>query len=172
MKQNSYDVPAYKFGIFKFKNTYGGNGKRPTSKQLQDALGSQSDNLDFIPFDNVDGLMINEVEECLNTKDILFVMYTQSSVNTPYGREDNLRTYFQIYMNLDEEEGTIEEALGATLAGGYCNELDKPTSQRAVKCFFERYLDYSPRKTKKRIKYLDKIKKSIKVNTESSDNNG
>ena len=66
MKENTYDVPAYKFFIVKIHD-----GKREHSvNEYTYSLQNNPNCILRIPFEDVDGLTIHEVKGLLDTSDI------------------------------------------------------------------------------------------------------
>lgn len=127
--KNNYDIPAYHFCIVKKQMTKNEKEMRPgvfyVDKQVKKTL---------IPFENIDGLLINEVKEVLGIKSITIAC----TVNT--GAEERILSEFCFSSQMLEEK---EEDTINSLMKDYCYEHFPDASleeQRRMNCFLERYV--------------------------------
>ncbi len=127
--KNNYDIPAYHFCIVKKQMTKNEKEMRSgvfyVDKQVKKTL---------IPFENIDGLLINEVKEVLGIKSITIAC----TVNT--GAEERILSEFCFSSQMLEEK---EEDTINSLMKDYCYEHFPDASleeQRRMNCFLERYV--------------------------------
>lgn len=127
--KHDYDIPAYHFSVLKKTNIEIKEEVRPgvwrTEKKIKKTL---------IPFENVDGLLVYEVEQVLGIESIIIVC----TVNT--GTEERILSeyYFSHWEQEEKEEDTIN-----SLMKDYCYENLPDASleeQRRMNCFLERYV--------------------------------
>ena len=159
MKKNTYDVPGYKVGIIVI----------PNSPEKEHEIEDYQKSIDekkaiIVPFEDVDGLFVNDVLSLLQTKSIFVQFYSQyqnldlknhNQMSLSIGRK------FGVYIfigNILEENLTmpIDELVGDTIEELY-DTLDDE-QKRYAHCFFERYQDKNYKATKKRIKRLQRKK--------------
>ena len=152
MKKNTYDVQAYQFRIFTSNKEYKSCG----DNEWQDFLLSITRDPSFlsIPWENVDGLTIKEVLECLN-RDYIFLTGGVALVNEDW---DSLyRTIYTFSLEpsflSQNKEKRIDEIIEEIMEKQYKNA--NVEAQRLFKCFFQRYQDNSYEETVERVKKLE-----------------
>ena len=146
MKENTFDVPAYHFYILKKTTIKKEKEVRPqvfyVDKQVKKTL---------IPFENVDGLLVNEVKQILGVKTIIIAC----TVNN--GSDEVIISEYHIFNDevmLDKNsKKTIDKLCEEYMEEKYINSDEN--TKRMYRCFFERYQDGSYEKTKERIKKLE-----------------
>lgn len=151
MKENTFDIPAYKFFVMKINDGRAAHSLVSYNDYIKD-LDKFSD-LIKIPFENIDGLTIAEVRDLLNQTDLLLACATTYQIDKDWQRFDIIKT---IYIDLDYDDikkETIDKAIEKWMMLFY-NENDEIT-RKVYRCFFERYQDGSYEKTKERIKKLE-----------------
>lgn len=147
MKPNTFDVPAYKFGLIFLDDT-------------------------IIPWENVDGLCIEEILKILGKQgqafsficyvleweekiplitNYFFVKRQKISITQHINRLYTLQFPSDISTNISSQP--IDKVIEEDCMTRYMN-LDK-TSQKIFKCFFERYQDENHEATLKRIRKLE-----------------
>ncbi len=148
MKENTYDVPAYKFFIIKIND-----GKKEHSPDEYTHILYNNPNRSLrIPFEDIDGLTIQEVKDLLHISDIVLLgcnayedhgAFQHSVLNIFYVdfKDDNLK-----------EDDTIDKIFECLMEKNYMQVDD--TSKRTMRCYFERYQDKSYEKTRQRISSL------------------
>lgn len=148
MKENTYDVPAYKFFIIKIND-----GKKEHSPDEYTHILYNNPNRSLrIPFEDIDGLTIQEVKDLLHISDIVLLgcnayedhgVFQHSVLNIFYVdfKDDNLK-----------EDDTIDKIFECLMKKNYMQVDD--TSKRTMRCYFERYQDKSYEKTRQRISSL------------------
>lgn len=153
MKENTFDVPAYKFFAWKIDDGQ-------VSHTLDDYkfLFDNDGSMISIPFENIDGLKVVEVQTLLSTSEIVISGGSYYSLNYgkngTFGKFDivNLFYFHSDYLNEHREE-TIDKLLEKLMEREYVS-IDE-SIKRMHRCFFERYQDGSYEKTKERIKKLE-----------------
>ena len=127
--KNDYDIPAYHFAIVKKTTSENKKEVRPgvfyVDKQVKKTL---------IPFENIDGLLLNEVKQVLGIKTITIAC----TVNTGTKEKILSEYYFSNYELEKKEEDTIN-----SLMKDYCYREFPDASleeQRRMNCFLERYV--------------------------------
>ena len=158
MKKNTYDVPAYKVGLVLIE---GEQNIEHSKEDYELAIKTQREIV--VPFEDVDGLTVREVQSVLKTKEIYLCFYYrfQSEILKNRGMVQNEAGIFKVGIHIagfSEEtlEKPIDEVVENTLEDMY-NTLE-PEQKQFAHCFFERYQDKSYKKTKKRIKRLENKK--------------
>ncbi len=146
MKENTYDVPAYKFFIVKIVD-----GKREHSKNEYTYLLQNNPNQCFlIPFEDVDGLTIHEVKGLLHTSDTS--LFGCTAYKNEYGMFQS-SAEIAIYVDFKDvnikEDDTIDKAFEWQIEKIYMEENEQ--TKRMLRCYFERYQDKSYEKTRQRI---------------------
>ncbi|MDE5540079.1 MAG: hypothetical protein K2J20_06295, partial [Bacilli bacterium] len=78
MKPSTFDVPAYRFALLKFDEEYTGDMTDFESYDNWARKKINDDKVDFIPWENFDGLTIKEVTQLLGQMhpNLFFVGYT------------------------------------------------------------------------------------------------
>ena len=159
MKKKTYDVPAYKVGLILIE------GERNIEHSKEDyELAIKTQREIVVPFEDVDGLSVREVQALLSTKEIYLCFYYrfQSESLKNNRMAQNEAGIFKVGVHISEfKEETldkpIDEVIENTLEDMY--DILEPEQKRFAYCFFERYQDKNYKKTKKRIKRLEKNQK-------------
>ena len=127
--KSDYDIPAYHFSILKKTTIKKEKEVRPqvfyVDKQVKKTL---------IPFENVDGLLVNEVQQVLGIKTLTIAC----TVNI--GTEEIILSEYH-FSNLELEEK--EDDTINSLMKDYCYSEFSDASleeQRRMNCFLERYV--------------------------------
>ena len=147
MKENTFDIPSVKFCI-----GYDISNKNNVSTVVGHYFGY---NLGLIPFENVDGLTIDDVLKTIKTEEFVFAAISLvKSIIGPHSdfsflvieKFDSNSLQSQMLERIDKEvEKRLEEK--------YCQANEK--EKRIYQSFFERYQDGSYQKTKERRKRLE-----------------
>lgn len=161
MKENTFDVPAFKFFLIKVND----NKALHTRKEYENSLNNR--NFYMIPFENIDGLRVEEACDLLGINDFLLIgtMYYKSSNNFLYSVANTLKysedmgicSFRGIY--LDEcflktrLKKRIDKIFEELMERDYM--ISDEYTKRIYRCFFERYQDGSFQKTKERVKKLE-----------------
>lgn len=127
--KNNYDIPAYHFSILKKTNIKISEEVRPGVWRTDDKIKKT-----LIPFKNVDGLLLYEVEQVLGIESIIIVC----TVNTGTDERILSEYYFSNQEQEEKEEDTIN-----SLMKDYCYREFPDASleeQRRMNCFLERYV--------------------------------
>lgn len=155
MKPESFDIPAYRFGIVKIDSSRDESYKL---KDYQQAL--LTGRVIIIPFENVDGLTIEEIKKFLRIKEIYLIAYSYYEWPVQEQVKRNYDVIMQVYADEPRIEKTpdtpVDQVFAEILEENY-NKLDK-RQKRVCHCFFERYQDKSHTETLDRIKRLEKTK--------------
>ena len=154
MKENTFDVPAYKFLAVKINDGI----ESHTCDEYKFSISNNNSSMIIIPFENVDGLKVQEVQSLLSTSEIIISASSYYSFNYDKGNvSHNLDSSNWFYFDsdyLDEHrEETIDKLLEELMERYYMQVDD--ISKRMYRCFFERYQDGSYEKTKERVKRLE-----------------
>ena len=157
MKNNTYDVPAYKFGIVKIEV----EGTTPDKYFPSDyECAITSGQCTIIPFENVDGLTVDDVTSFLKTKELHLIAYVSYEKAYIGGCGVFRDIVMQIHADnnlLDHNPTkTVDKVFEKILESHYNHMTDK--AKRVSNCFFERYQDKSYEDTKSRIKRLEQPK--------------
>ena len=160
MRENTFDVPAYKFFVMKIND-----GR--ISHTIDDYKflidNGFSNNIMLIPFENIDGLEVQLVRGLLKTKDLFLLgtMYYKpinfiknyDEINQPVNICDIRAVYFD-KSDLDKNcQKTVDKLWEEHMEEKYSSSDDY--TKKMYRCFFERYQDGSYEKTKERIKRLE-----------------
>ena len=154
MKKQSYDVPAYRFGIVKINGSQ--KGQSHSVLDYQNALASAD--CIIIPFENIDGLTMSEIQQFIRLKEVHFIAYQYYEAVPMEKYEYNIiaQAYLDEQMLNGEPQTPIDQAIERTLEENY-NKFDSQ-GKRVCHCFFERYQDKEYEITKDRIKRLEQAK--------------
>ncbi len=151
MKENTFDVPAYKFLVVKI-----GDGKKShTYDEYQEYIRTYNVCI-YFPFENIDGLEVEEVRHLLGTKEIMIVAATSYNNDNYDDINIDINTVYYLPENFlnDKNMERIDKVIEENMSENYMSYPD--FQKKIVRCFFERYLDGSYRKTKKRIRKLER----------------
>ena len=168
MKKKTYDIPAYKVGIIKITN---GNEGKHSRDDYSDA--AKNGDVMVIPFEDIDGLEVQEVQQLIKTKELMvqfYYGYTGWKINaspfSTYGHYKNDRNnamsstkgIFTLYLYIDEETleknktTPVDQVVEHVLEDFYTNFTD--AEKKCACCFFERYQDKDYKLTNQRVKKL------------------
>ncbi|MBO5120465.1 MAG: hypothetical protein J6C28_02105 [Bacilli bacterium] len=155
MKENTFDIPAYKVGIVMIQNE---RNVPHESEDYEQAVNEER--VIFVPFEDVDGLSVKDVRRWLGINEIMLYFYCRYQAKS-FGRNvigHHQGTIFKpwFYIGeevLDERENmTIDKAIEQTMEELYPEMNDEQKS--CIHCFFERYQDKTYAKTRQHIKRL------------------
>ncbi len=161
--KDSYDIPAYKFGIIKLNNDVAlkllerANNNIPMIFDVINQVG-QFNEVSLIPFDDVDGLTIKEVQEALKIRGPI-IMSCYNHINFINPQKDysqaNLLNSFVLSKDVVEanQNTSIDQAMEQMLESGYSNYPEE--AKRMCRCFFERYQDKTHQDTVDRINKIN-----------------
>ena len=146
MKENTYDVPAYKFFIVKIHD-----GKREHSvNEYTYSLQNNPNCILRIPFEDVDGLTIHEVKGLLDTSDIALLGCIAYAVGTIVFQCSLTNVFYVDFKDVNiKEDDTIDKVFERLMEKNYTGADD--TANRMMRCYFERYQSKSYEKTRQRI---------------------
>lgn len=136
MKDNSFNIPAYKFAIIKFKDDYGIN--YTDSKEIRQKI-KENRIYTLVPFEDIDGLEFDELKGLGKNNHFALICYT--SWNYTYINDssfivqniNNILTF-----NLYEGE-RIDKKLEEKMLEHYENASEEV--KKYIRCFLERYQD-------------------------------
>lgn len=149
MRENTFDVPAYKFLVLKIDDGKKSHTYDEYREYLQSYINYNNYRI-YIPFENIDGLAVKEVRGLLKTKEIMIV--TAIDFNNSIGI---VNSYYLPEEFLDDKEmERIDKVIEENMSEDYINYDD--FHKKIARCFFERYQDISYKKTKKRIRKLER----------------
>ena len=154
MRDNTFDVPAYKFFAWKIND----GQKYHTYDDYNYSISNTNNRIIFFPFENIDGLKIQEVQSLLSTSEIVIAGSLYCHFNYGEGRDSynfDKANWFYFDPNYLKEhrDETIDKLLEECMERDYMSK-DEYT-KRMYRCFFERYQDGSYEKTKERIKKIE-----------------
>lgn len=156
MKENTFDIPAYKVAIVLIQN------EREIPHESEDyEKAIAEERVIYVPFEDVDGLSVKDVRKWLGINEVMLQFYSRyqaTTMNGNYYIGHHMGTMFKSWFYigdevLDERENmTIDKAVEQTMEELYpeMNEEQK----RCIHCFFERYQDKTYAQTKRHIKRL------------------
>lgn len=159
MKENTFDIPAYKVAIVLVQNE---RNIPHESEDYEQAIAEER--VIYVPFEDVDGLSVKEVKSWLGINEVMLQFYLQynatsirpSIIGQQLGihKGTNFKSWFYIGEELLDERNdmTIDKALQQTMEELYFEMNDE--QKRCIHCFFERYQDKTYAKTKAHIKRL------------------
>ena len=160
MKENTFDVPAYKFLAVKINDGIESHTYDEYENCIQAYNNSKENSIAciYIPFENIDGLETEEVRHLLGTKEIMIVVATSYN-NDNYNDNNNkidIRTLLYLPEEFldDKKPERIDKVIEKSMSEEYMEYVD--FHKKVARCFFERYQDGSYRKTKKRIRKLER----------------
>lgn len=153
MKPNTYDVPAYRFALVKFKNDM----LRYTTdiKEICNALRMNSNDFFLIPFEQVDGLTGNEVKDLLNQNysTVMLICYNYCSNENESPKQLYINIILTVGPILLDDAKPIDKQFEEVMIANYDKSLNY---SKAIRCFLERYqysnredVDLALRRTKK-----------------------
>lgn len=138
MRNNTYDIPAYKFALVKFD--YDILGEYKDWNTFRNYMNNNPTLYHFIPFENFDGLTVEELKKlfCQDHNNFYFVCYNSLSYIGMHGMEAKSNAIFSLLLwKLDNMESRIDEIIKNYMINNYktCNAEE----QRVFRCFLERY---------------------------------
>ncbi len=151
MRENTYNIPAVKFGIAFFSNPERYANEKDTNKLLN-VFASRLHTWEVIsiPFDSVDGLTLSEIQDILMLDE--GPMFFYSDYNIPEGiryKNQGIGLVFPKEYLAANPNQPVEDAITAGIEQGYYN-----MNNRLTTCFLERYKDYSQEKVLERIEKI------------------
>ena len=154
MKENTFDIPAYKFFAMKIND---GRVSHTSDHYNFLITNNYMDNSILIPFENIDGLDVEEMRTLLQTDEIVILgttHYEGKCSDDPLYVLDNTGILYFPREYLDERKNmSIDKICEEYMEEDYMNNNEP--MKRMYRCFFERYQDGSYEKTKERIKKLE-----------------
>ena len=161
MRQDSFDIPAYRFYIVipEFKYFHG-------VERYEDSINRNQ--CSYIPYEEIEGLTFGDYGDITHRYEIFIGCFCElnSTKNRvyrlpifychPYYEE---KTVERCESKLDYPElkdRLIDEVVTEHLEEQYAKASDY--EKRIYRCFFERHQDFSHNDTKERVKRLEKIK--------------
>lgn len=161
--KDSFDIPAYKFGIIKLNNDVAlkllerANENIPMTFDFIKQI-CQFNELSLIPFDDVDGLTIKEVQEALKIRgSIIMSCYNHVNFLNPQKNHSQVNLLNSFILLKDEVEANqntpIDQAMEKMLENGYSNYPEEV--KKMCRCFFERYQDKTHQDTVDRINKIN-----------------
>lgn len=177
MKDNTYVIPAIQFYILKGPVVdFSSFTKEEIVGKLNLAL--KSGNASLIPFENVDGLTVKEMIDCLQIKEYFAVVaaatFTEKRINNHEVQTektninilsaaifntsaDELKCGISVFdVKNDELDQTVDRLYQSYIERSYC--YDEPRTRSIYNSFLEKYQyqDYEQTKKKKREIYLNR----------------
>lgn len=151
MKKDSFDIPAYKFCVLRDFNL---NDWENLDEKIKTFNKTQ-----MVPFENVDGLTIGEVQSLLHVGTIVCLCYLDGGIEQLCNAHV-ITIIANIFLNSDivsaNQDMQIDEAIGNLLEENYYKKDFQEKIQKVARCFFERYQDQTHSDTKERVKRLEK----------------
>lgn len=162
MRENTFDVPAYKF--FTVKINDGRSFHTFTDyKTVLNKNNIKKNDILLIPFESIDGLKVEEVRELLGTKELFLLGTTYYKAANFIERSEKISqpatvcnfkgVYFEDTFLNENCKKTIDKLYEEHMEEAYLTSNEN--TKRMYRCFFERYQDGSYEKTKERIKRLE-----------------
>lgn len=160
MRENTFDVPAYKFFVVKIDDDRDFHELDDYEFLLNNNL---LNNIKFIPFENIDGLEVEIVKRILKTKEIFLlgaIVCKKIKTATYFDKQKETNDFYDykaVYFDesqLDKNyKKTVDKLWEEYMERNYLTSDDY--TKRMYRCFFERYQDGSYEKTKERIRKLE-----------------
>ena len=153
MKQETYDIPAYKFALIIPRGSIYATDER-YGKELKNY--AKDGEIVTAPWENFDGLTVGEVLNSLNQKGFAFICYTIWKDKNGIPTSHNVSAPLFSIFTPDFAQTVINEPLDKLLE----NHLETiyPNANDIVKkicrCFFERYQDKDYQETVGRVKKI------------------
>lgn len=155
MKENTFDVPAYKFFVLKIAD--GIREHNYNHYHSFTSTGTHYSPVTFIPFENVDGLEVDELRRLIGTNEVFILGATYCELNSTMGPISKFGNTIEIYFGKDfldhKKNMTIDAICAEAMEEKYVTRNDR--EKRMYRCFFERYQDKSYKKTKERIRKIE-----------------
>lgn len=160
--KEAFNIPAYKYGLIKLKEHYNemlslnANNAESIQRILKRVVGDGE--ISIIPFADVDGLTIDEIQKTLNVRGPL-VMACYSECNIYSTGADTRTMYllhtFTIAGEVIEEykDNPYDQVIEKILEDLYPNA--EKNVKRMIRCFFERYQDKTHQNTVERIQKIN-----------------
>ncbi len=157
MKNETYDVPGYKFGILKINDhDYYSQKMRENNSELNDIIDKAIDyrHAEVIPFDYVDGLKLKEVQAIIGGELPIIACCYVEYISSGFTVNISLlqRYIFSEEYIREQQEEPIDKAIEKLCVSNYNFSDD---FKRMANCFFERYQDKSYLATKERINKIN-----------------
>ena len=162
MRENTFDIPAYKFFVMKIIDGRSSHDINYYNFLIENNFAH---NVVLIPFENVDGLEVKEVKKLVGTKEIVIVggMYYNDANDIIHCDDKegissmNICNFNVIYFDKKFLNRNYNKSIDKICEKYMEKKYEKSNSysKRMYRCFFERYQDGSYEETKKRIKRLE-----------------
>ncbi len=148
MKENTFDIPSVKFCII---SKY--SSKNDFIAMYEHCLGYGD--ISLIPFETVDGLMIEDVLKILKTND--FAIVAVANLEALIGKQRRVGSLLCEVFDKDFLKPLMKERIDKVVEKRFEEKYDQSLEKekRMYQSFFERYQDGSYEKTKERIKRLE-----------------
>lgn len=138
MRDNTYDIPAYKFALVKFE--YDILGECKDRNTVKNYVVNNPSLCYCIPFENFDGSTVEELKPvfCQRHNNFYFVCYNSFSYTTRMGGMVNQYNilFSLLLLDLGMEE-RIDEVIKNYMINNY--KICNAEAQRVFRCFLERY---------------------------------
>ena len=147
MRENTFDIPAIKFCI-----------AFDASERKAKHFDVSEKGVRFIPFKDVDGLLVEEVIKIVGTDNFTFVALADTkSINGEHRYTHLLavETFDGVFLQTQSKE-RIDKVIEKQLEGKYDDVSSQ--QQRIYQCFFERYQGRSYDATLKRVSFIKSLK--------------
>lgn len=146
--ENTFDIPAVKFCIISKHSS-----KNDFIAMCEHYLGYGD--MVLIPFETVDGLMIEEALKALKTKD--FVLVAIADLEALVGNQRKVSSLLYEVFEDDFLEPLMKERIDKVIEKRFEEKYGQAleNEKRIYHSFFERYQDGSYEKTKERVKRLE-----------------
>ena len=154
MKENTFDVPAYKFFVLKINDGLSSHNVSYYNFYLSK---TNPRDINLIPFENVDGLEISEIRDLIGTNEVfVFGSLYYERWNNSNNHIDNIANIKPIYLSKEyldnRKDKTIDKVCEEYMEDHYVDSSD--STRRMYRCFFERYQDKNYEKTLDRVRKL------------------
>lgn len=162
MRDNTYDIPAYKFALVKFDFDILRECK--DCNAVKKYIYNNPNLCYFIPFENFDGLTVEELKSlfCQHHNNFYFVCYTSLSYSRGSGTVNEYKFSFGLLL-LDLDIGVrIDEEIKNFMINNL--KTRNAEVQRVFGCFLERYCYRSQDEVTNEI---TKVRKPVDTNKEN-----
>lgn len=140
MKNNTYDIPAYKYGLaipneeieYKNENVY----------QREYKARVYGNKAFIVPFEHFDGLTVEQTLNLTRRKGIYFICYSEYD-NSSTGQKDVFLHWEFLFLPSYAEKfkyRRLDKIIEFELSKVICNETSSVISRRVARCFLERYM--------------------------------
>ncbi len=146
MKNNTFDIPAYKFALVKFDEDIS------KDKYTTDFMINNPDKIHIIPFENVDGLTAKDIKLLFHQEHnyFLFICYISFDYKNKFGIEYRFQNFILPILLDIPDEIRIDTFIRDHMQKWYNNTTED--FQKIFGCFLERYCYQDQTEVLKRIK--------------------